>query len=532
MLEFFYTDKYDNEIVFKNDNESISKKEFKQYISSNLPLLKQKKKNVVLIPDNLLTFAVNFFTSAFAGKNIYLVDDVKKINKINADFDILNSFVREKSEIYDFPEINTDSIEVNFFTSGSSGEGKCIKKTLSALIKEGSYINETLQIHDTSLTVATSTSCGHLYGIIFGFIFPLANHLPIWADTIEYPDLYNVSNSIFVSTPAFLDTVRRNNITLKQAKYITSSGSKLKKETFEYLENFANVIEIYGSTETGAIACKRNSQKEHLTLMKDVTIEPLENSSVISLPYNNYKPIEINDKIEVFGNEILLKNRTDRLLKIQEKRISAEGLENYLNKNSLVSESYCFESQDKIACLCALSDEGKEFILNKGNTELTKTLKKYLTKEYEIVPQRWKFIDEIPKTKVGKIDKYFIEHLFEINISLPVILKREIGENMVSLDMYLYKNCDFYSGHFPNFPITPGVVQLYFASFLGEYFFNEKLTGGQIKRIKFNNIINAGEVVKIKLEKKSSSVSFEYLNNDKVFSSGVFSCENIFEGVS
>ena len=95
MLEFFYTDKYDDEIVFKNENKSISKKEFKQYIGNNLPLIKQKKKDVVLIPDDILTFAVNLFASAFAGKNIYLVDDAKKINKISADIDMLNSFVKK-----------------------------------------------------------------------------------------------------------------------------------------------------------------------------------------------------------------------------------------------------------------------------------------------------------------------------------------------------------------------------------------------------------------------------------------------------
>ena len=125
----------------------------------------------------------------------------------------------------------------------------------------------------------------------------------------------------------------------------------------------------------------------------------------------------------------------------------------------------------------------------------------------------------------------FIEHLFNINISFPIILDRKISQNCISLEMYFYKNCDFYSGHFPNFPITPGVAQLYFASFWGEYFFNEKLVDGQIKRIKFNNIINAGEIIKLKLEKEDSRISFEYSDDNKVFSSGVFSCENVFKGV-
>ncbi len=435
----------------------------------------------------------------------------------------------ENDNPYLFPEINPDDVVINLLTSGSSGGGKCIKKSLTNLINEAKDIQNTFKFKER-FVVTCSTTCGHLFGLTFGFMFPLCNHHSIYSDNIEYPDLYDVENSFFVSTPAFLDIVRKNNIKLN-SEYIVSAGSKLKDDTFEYLEGFSKIIEIYGSTETGVIAYRRHFNEDCLTLFENVRLKCLEDATLVASPYSFEGRVEINDKVEQKNNKIVLKNRTDRLLKIQEKRVSAEGMENYLNSSDLVNESYCFKNQDKIACLCVLSESGINFLKNNGVPEFTKDLKKHLHNEFEIVPQRFKFIDELPRTKTGKIDKNFIEHLFEINTSLPVILKREVSGNSVSLEMLFYKNCDFYSGHFPGFPITPGVVQLYFASFFGEYFFRDKLADGQMKRIKFNNIIHAGETVRLRLEKKDATVSFEYSNDNNVFSSGVFSCENIFEGV-
>ena len=82
---------------------------------------------------------------------------------------------------------------------------------------------------------------------------------------------------------------------------------------------------------------------------------------------------------------------------------------------------------------------------------------------------------------------------------------------------------------FPEYPVTPGVVQLYLAAFLGGRYFSEELSDWQMKRIKFSNIIKAGEVVGLELSKTGKNVGYEYHSSEKIFSSGLFSCENIFE---
>lgn len=531
MLDFFYSNVFDNEIVLQNNSKTFSKKEVKQLVISNLDIVKNKKENIVLIPKDNLSFIINFFASIFTKKNIYLIDSIQKVQNFK-DFDILeNAFFEIQNSYFEFPKIDKEKTLIHLMTSGSSGEPKDIIKSLTNLIAEATDINQTFNFGKSPLIVSSTTTFSHLFGLTFGLMFPLCNRHIINLETVEYPDKFDIKNSLLVSTPSFLDTVKKNNIVLNNTKFIITAGAKLNDETFEYLEKYSNIIEIYGSTETGVVAHKESSKSKYLTPFKNVSIKTLEDSTGIKTPYAYEEEVIINDKIELINNQINLKNRTDRLLKIQEKRISAEHLEKELSSNPLVSDNYCFKSNEKIACLCALSKEGKDYLLKNGLINTIKFLKSYLKNKFELIPQKWKFIDLIPRNKMGKIDKAFINRLFEINISFPVILDRTVEENNVLLKLYFHKNCNFYNGHFPNFPITPGVAQLYFASFLGEYFFNKELVGGQIRKIKFSNIINADDVVNLKLILNEKTVIYEYSGGEKLFSSGAFSCENIFKGV-
>lgn len=531
MLDFFYNNKFDDEIIFQYKSKVYSKKELKQFVSANFDIIKNKKENVVLLPDDNLSFMVNFFTAIFAKKNIYLLDNIQKKMSLE-DYDVLKSANLDPiDKIIEFPQVDKNCVLIHLMTSGSSGEPKVIIKSLANLINEAVDINKTFDFGDKKLIVSSTTVFSHLFGLTFALMFPVCNNHVINLEIVEYPDKFNIDNSMLISTPSFLDTVKKNNIVLDNAKFIVTAGAKLNDLTFEYLERYSNVIEIYGSTETGVIAHKESSKNKYLTPFEEVSIISLEGSAVVKTPYAYENEVIINDEIEIVNGQINLKNRSDRLLKICEKRISAEALEKELRLSDFVIDSYCFKSNEKIACLCALSKKGFDYLLKNGFVATVKLLKYFLNDKFSLIPQKWKFIDIIPKNKAGKVDKSCINQIFDINISFPIILNRMKKENCVVLKLYFYRNCNFYKGHFPDFPVTPGVVQLYFASYFGEYFFNKELVGGQMRRIKFSNIIGADEIVDLKLTLNEKSVTYEYYNEEKIFSSGVFSCENILEGV-
>ena len=103
-------------------------------------------------------------------------------------------------------------------TSGSSGEVKDIIKSLTNLIEEARDINKTFNFGTEQLVISSTTTCSHLFGLTFGFMFPICNHHIIDTNTVEYPDKFDTKNGVLVSTPSYLDTVKKNNIILKNNK--------------------------------------------------------------------------------------------------------------------------------------------------------------------------------------------------------------------------------------------------------------------------------------------------------------------------
>ena len=474
---------------------------------------------------------MQFFASIYTKKNIYLITDKTRLSDINFDYELLGTQKFEEIENYDFPDINVNNIFINFFTSGSTGSPKTITQSLYNIMFEAKDLGDEFKLNDKNMTVLSTTTLSHRYGLVSHLMFPIMHKLKICTKNITYPDNVDVENSILIATPSFLNSVYKYNIPFKiTPKYIFSAGSKLDNKIFEQLEKISNVIEIYGSSETGDIAY-RTHHDENLKLFSNVDIKINEDNVEVISDYIYKRFAIINDKIEMNNDEIIIKNRTDRLFKIYEKRVSAEELENKLKTHNFVEDCYITKVEDKLVCLCAINKDGQKYLLDNNVAILTKLMKQHLLNYSEIIPQKWKFIDEIPRTYMGKINKNLITHIFNINLSLPVILDRKVTKDSITYKILFYKNCNFFNGHFPKFKLVPGVVQLYLAKEFANAHFNLTLGEGQWKRIKFSNIIKPDSIVNLRLEKNEKNVSYEFYSDEKKYASGTFLCENVFEGV-
>ena len=96
---------------------------------------------------------------------------------------------------------------------------------------------------------------------------------------------------------------------------------------------------------------------------------------------------------------------------------------------------------------------------------------------------------------------------------------------------YTDEKNDFFKGHFPGFPILPGVVQLGAAHRFAELFARAPLRIGTVKKLKFQRIIHPGEKVRFSLERRSDSeYAFRYEADGEVCSSGVMAVALSFGG--
>jgi 3-hydroxymyristoyl/3-hydroxydecanoyl-(acyl carrier protein) dehydratase len=221
----------------------------------------------------------------------------------------------------------------------------------------------------------------------------------------------------------------------------------------------------------------------------------------------------MEDVIEqISDEEFRLKGRNDRIVKIKEKRISLVELETKLKEHPFVNDCYCFKYDEVLACIVATND------INLND----KTLKEYLSKYSEVVPKKWRFLDEIPKTITGKIDKSFIEHIFNLNLSYPFVVSRQLKENEAVLELIFKKKSNFFKGHFAVMPILPGVVQLFYANWFAQNVFQVDISKQEAKKVKFTNIIHADTNVVLKLKNTEKNVEYSYVIDDKVYSSGLF----------
>jgi len=529
--EIFTTSKYDNKIAVTDGVKNYTIADLKNLITSEIKFLKNKKENVVILAGDNFDFIIQFFASILANKNIYLITDKTRLKNMEFEYDLLEGYIKEKNADFNFKYIDITQPKINFYTSGSSGSPKIIKKSLFNLIREAEDIGEEFCLKGLGLTVMSTTTMCHLFGLTFHLMTPLCNGLIINTQTVSYPENVDKSDTILVSTPTFLSSVPKFDIPFKiPPRYIITAGSKLDEKVFEYLENKSNIIEIYGSSETGVMAHKTH-HNDDFKLFKNVEIYPKENNVEVVGDYFYGDTVAINDSIELDNRTLKIKNRTDRLFKIYEKRVCADELEKDLKNCDFVDNCYITKQSNKLVCLCALSAKGKEYLLKNGISNLTKKMKHYIANYSEVIPQKWKYIDKIPMTNTGKFDKKLIDHFFDVNLSLPIILDRELAENSIKYKIFFYNQCNFFNGHFPNFKLVPGVLQLYLAKEFANFHFGLELGQGQWKRIKFSNIIKPDSVVNLKLEHSKKQIIYEFYSDDKKYSSGAFLCENIFEGV-
>lgn len=504
-LEYFYTSKFEDKTVLINQDKSYTVTDLKKIIKNRIQ--NPQNKPINFSKCSIFEFVVEFIARIFTQKEIKLYQDLVPIDK-NPEFD--------------FIPINPDKIDICFSTSGSSGNPKTVIKTLANLFAESQDILSQFP-ELRNMEFVSTTTLNHLFGFTFHFMLPLNGGGIVNTNQINIPEDITRENVCMISTPSFLEIIAKYNYKpQKNPKTIISAGAELKSEIFAYTKSISTkTIEIYGSTETGVMAFRTDGEAE-FKLFDNINLSKVGENICVETPYSKISPIWIKDRIELLSNQcIKFIGRNDRVYKVQEKRISAEFLENLIRKNSYIKDVYTFKLENKLACLGVLSDSGLEYLYKYGMVELMKSIKYSLRGQVDVIPQKWKFLDEIPHTSNGKINIKEIEKLFNLNLSMPLLIQRQFEKDIATISLYFYKNCNFFKGHFDGFHIVPGVVQLFLAQYYSSKIFKISNISGQYRKIKFKNIIKPDKIIDLVLERTAKGIVYSYKDDEKIYSSGV-----------
>ena len=436
-----------------------------------------------------------------------------------------------------------DFVCLEIYTSGSSGEPKAITKTIAQLDLEVQTLEMQWPSQRESVILAT-VSHQHLYGITFRLLWPVSAGCPFERDWCEYTeDVLHLakcySSFVLISSPSHLGRINtvvdwsqlkgRCDYVLSSAAPLACADSLKASQIFE-----APVREIYGSSETGAIAWREQKDLEYEALWRalpEVEVEPASDDTLIVRAPYLIEPdfFLLPDRVEFNRTgDFRLIARVDRIVKVEGKRVSLSAIENQLLEHPWVNNVKALtveKNRVETAVVVELNEPGLQQIELSSKKEVIKQLKSTLSEFFEavVLPRRWRFVNKMPFNQQGKLPLDVLQSLFiKEQVKWPDVLRQAMIDGRLTLECRIPTELIYFDGHFPGNPILPGIVQTHWAESYGRQFLSVKGCFTSLEAIKFQQVIPPESLVTLtlKYDENKNKLNFQYESKRGVHSSG------------
>ncbi|WLH13231.1 AMP-binding protein [Pseudomonas hefeiensis] len=435
-------------------------------------------------------------------------------------------------------ELDLDQCKLSLCTSGSSGEPKRIEKTLRQLSNEVQALEQLWGAGLGPACMIGSVATQHIYGLLFRVLWPLCAGRTFVRRQLAFPeDLQRASRPYpafaWVASPALLKRMG-NNLdwpALSCVRQVFSSGGALPTEAAQSLHQRLGQwpTEIFGSSETGGIAWRQGGGLWQP--FADVKLsQDSDGALLVTSPYLPVDHVEHTAdaaRIAEDGRFELL-GRLDRIVKLEEKRISLPMLEQALMAHDWVSEArlgVVQENRASLGALLVLSESGLHALRNLGRRAVTDTLRRHLSEHCETLalPRRWRWLRQLPLNAQGKLPQAAVEALLmAARPKAPQVLEQIETDGQWSLQLVVPPDLAYFSGHFPTAPVLPGVVQVDWALSLGRQLMDlpPRFVGMEV--LKFQQLVRPGDEIQLHLrfDRERGKLYFAYRNDTAACSSG------------
>lgn len=445
--------------------------------------------------------------------------------------------------------LDPDRSKIILHTSGTTGIPTQIVKPLRCLDAEIAVQTTVFPPVSGSLVLAT-VPAHHIYGLLFRILCPIATDRPFSTDQIAYPEQLTAAvkrypGSTLVSSPAFLkralplldlESLR------KDIGPIYSSGGPLAPSIAEAYNAILihPIIEVYGSTETGGIAHRTvrdaDAVPQWLPLPGvDIRVDTEDRRLYVMSPFLTETTWFLtNDRAEIGPDgRFELQGRADRIVKIEERRVSLIEIEKQLLEFPGVASARVIPlpsdetTRQILGAVVEPTSDGWEMLAKIGKTQLTRALLDTLTPYFpaSVTPRKWRFVTRMPEDDRGKTSDAALVAIFDTEpvwSDEPDILDLEVDGYTAELRMQLPSDLSHFEGHFDEAPILPGVVQLHWAIEWGMRYFDIDGIFRRVEAMKFFNILTAENIVTLQLryDPAAARLYFSYLKDATKFSSG------------
>lgn len=434
---------------------------------------------------------------------------------------------------------------VTFRTSGSTATPKTIVKPFATLAKEVAYHRDrlpALNAPGAKPVFLCTIEPQHMYGMLWRVLLPRAAGCAVDPEVILTPEsllakMRAAERVFLVTTPSFLDRfcayagqydVPRNCVE------VVTSGALLAAETSAAARRVFGVapLEIFGSTETGGVAWRRQggaaADAFDWTVLDPVKVRvDAEGRLVVDSPFSFRRGFTMGDGVRLApdARRFQLLGRRDRLVKIAEQRVSLPEMEAKMAALPDVREAALAPLEGpRGPYLGAVVVLDGAVDVSAGKRALARALRARLQAVFPkgTAPRRYRFVHELPRNAQGKVQAAAVRRVLASNLVEPFV--RDVAQTATTWSATLVFDADapYFRGHFPGCAVLPGVVQLGLARHFAALFLRRPLTLAAVKKMKFTHVIVPGEPVRLVLERTGESeMTYEYRKGETACTRGV-----------
>lgn len=318
-----------------------------------------------------------------------------------------------------------ERLDLTLFSSGSTGEPKAIPKAWPQLEAELRVQMALWGERLVDTRVLASVSHQHIYGLLFRILLPLALGRPFDRRSIDYPEQLALQTApwALIASPAFLSRLDPA-IPAAGCRLIVSSGGPLQPGDAHQAKLLLGQlpVEIFGSSETGGIGWRQRHQVQTpWTTLPGVEVRVGPDQCLLLrspfLPTAEW--LDCADRILMTGAGFELLGRQDRVVKLEEKRISLDEVEARLQALVEVESAAVLPLQQGqrqiLGAVLVLSEAGTARWAELGPGRFLLALRQQLRPWLEPValPRSVRRVEQMPVNAQGKRPWPQLKELFD-----------------------------------------------------------------------------------------------------------------------
>ncbi len=323
------------------------------------------------------------------------------------------------------PDIPASRTVMIGFTSGSTGKPKTYPKSwgsvhASTALNAGA-IRRALAIagHEAMTSVPAIVATvppQHMYGMELSVLLPLIGGMAVHAGRPLFPaDIALAlgelpSPRVLVSTPLHLRTLVESSQAFPETAVIVSATAPLDRELAVAVEARlgGQLLEMFGSTETCVVACRRTATEDTWRAYDGVELRPMADGTLVSAAWF-VEPTLLQDVVELRSDaRFAVRGRSSDMIEVAGKRASLSDLTRRLLAIEGVRDAVLFQPQpDSVAKIRRLA----ALVVAPGCS--ARQIRERLAGSVDpaFLPRPLRIVDSLPRNELGKLPR---EQLLEM----------------------------------------------------------------------------------------------------------------------